>query len=149
MNRWALMNGSTVAQVIEQDSVPQVPGNWVMCGGAAPGWVRENGQFKPPRVPGWNDVDLDPRYWWIDRGPFFDRFGAKALAIVSSTDPEVQGLITLLMPRLYVDLKRADLPALLDVLVGKQLLTAQEKVAILTTPTTEDERHVRGLVQPQ
>lgn len=111
--------------------------------------------FFPPQpvvsvhVPAWADADLDPRYWWIDKGPFFDRFGAKALAIVSSTDALVQGLVTLIMPRAYIDLKRADIPSLLDALVMKGLITADEKTAVLTTQTTDYERHIKGLVQPQ
>ena len=88
-------------------------------------------------------------YWWIDVGSFFDRFGSKALSITSSTDPEVAGLVTLVVPRKYVDLQRADLPDLLDVLVRKELITEAEKATVLATPTTESERYVTGLPQPQ
>lgn len=87
-------------------------------------------------------------YWWIDIGPFFDRFGIKALDVVSSTEQQVQGLLTLILPRKYVDLKRLDLPQLLNILVAKDLITPAEKVSILTTPTTEYERHIKGLQQP-
>ncbi len=88
----------------------------------------------------------DPRLWWIDPGPFFDRFGPAAFAITSSTDPQVQGLVMLLLPRQYVDLKRPDLPQMLGLLVAKELITDDEKTVILTTPTTEYERHIKGLV---
>lgn len=97
----------------------------------------------------WSDANLDPRYFWIDPGPFFDRFGAKALAITSSTDPQAQGLVTLLLPRKYVDLKRADLPAMLDLLVAKGIITTPEKLAVLTPVTTDYERHIKGMEQPQ
>ena len=101
-----------------------------------------------PMAPSWSDPGLDPRYWWVDVGPFFDRFGAKALSITSSTDPQVQGLVSLLLPRKYVDLKRADLPSMLDILVAKSLITTADKTAVLTTPTNEYERHIKGLPQP-
>lgn len=100
----------------------------------------------PP--PMWADPALDPRYWWLDVGPFFDRFGAKSLSITSSADAQVQGIVTLCMPRQYIDLKRADLPAMLDVLVAKSLITAGEKAAVLAGPTTDYERHIKGLPQP-
>lgn len=104
------------------------------------------GAFTPQ--PQWGDATLDPRYWWINVGPFFDRFGSKALAVTSSTDPAVQGIVTLTLPREYIDLKRADLAYMLDVLVGKSIITTTEKAAIIAPPTTEYERHIKGMVQP-
>lgn len=106
--------------------------------------------FTTPVVsqPAWSDTGLDPRYWWVDVGPFFDRFGAKALAVTSSADAQVQGVVQLCMPRQYIDLKRADLPTMIDILVSKGLITAAEKTAILTTQTTDYERHIKGLPQP-
>lgn len=94
----------------------------------------------------WDDVP--PEYWHIDIGPFFDRFGQKALTITSSEDNVVKGLLTLILPRKYIDLKRADMPQMLGILVSKGLITAAEKQAVLTNPTTEYERHYKGLPQP-
>ena len=96
----------------------------------------------------WSDSSLDPSYHWVDVGPFLDRFGAKAL-LVAATDPQVQGLITLLLPRKYVDLKRADLPGTLDLLISKGLINAADKAAVLNPVTSDYERHVKGLEQPQ
>lgn len=115
-------------------------------------WRLVDGAWSPPLplpepVPiTWKDAA--PQYWWIDVGPFLDRFGAKALAITSSPDPEVQGLLSLITPRKYVDLKRADLPGLLGTLITKQLMTVEEVNAVLTKRTTDYERHVKGLPQP-
>lgn len=148
MTRWALIEGGRVSNVVEQDSSPQVAGLWVECGSAGPGWEYDGTTFSPERQPAWSDGDLDPRYFWLDVGPFFDRFGAKALAITGSTDPQVQGLVTLLLPRKYVDLKRADLPGMLDVLVSKGVITAGDKTVVLSPQTTDYERHIKGLVQP-
>lgn len=150
--RWGLIIDGKVANVVEQGVKPDIPGVWVDCGGAAIGWSYIGpGQFSDPSYkapPAWSDPGLDPRYWWIDVGPFLDRFGAKALAITGSPDQQVQGLVTLLLPRKYVDLKRADLPSMLDLLISKGIITPSEKAAVLASPTTDYERHIKGLPQP-
>jgi len=149
--RWALIEGGKVANVVEQDAQPQVPGQWVACGNAGPGWIYDGSVFSPPAqapAPQWSDPGLDVRYHWVDVGPFFDRFGAKALSITSSADAQVQGLVTLILPRKYVDLKRADLPGMLDLLVAKSLITGADKTAVLNPQTTDYERYVKGLPQP-
>jgi hypothetical protein len=94
----------------------------------------------------WDNTPAE--YWWIGVGAFFDRFGAKALAVTSSEDPVVKGLITLILPRKYVDLKREDLPVLMAVLVDKGLITEGDLDRILTAPTTDFERYISGLPQP-
>jgi len=99
-----------------------------------------------PTPPLWSQAPAE--YWFINVGAFFDRFGAKALAITSSTDPQVMGAITLILPRMFVDLRRPDLSAILDMLVSKGLITAEEKTAIISPPTTDYERHIKGLPQP-
>lgn len=111
-------------------------------GGVVVTWVSD------PSIPSWSDTDLNPQYWWINVGPFFDRFNGKAINITSSTDPVVQGLLTLTLPREYIDLNRADLAGMLDILVAKGLINGSDKTAILSPPTTEYERHIKGLVQP-
>lgn len=74
--------------------------------------------------------------WYIDVGPFFDRFGASAFTIASSEDAQVRGLMALVTPRKWIDLKRQDVSMFLDLLIGKGLITAEQKAAILTTPVT-------------
>jgi hypothetical protein len=105
--RWALINGSKVANVVTQDDQPTIPGTWIACGNAGIGWDWHGGtSFTNPSqhtAPAWTDPDLAPAYWHIDVGSFMDRFGSKALALASSSDPAVQGLITLLMPRKYIE----------------------------------------------
>ena len=54
----------------------------------------------------------------------------------------------LVTPRQYVDLQRADLAGMLDLLISKALINSADKTAILTTPTTDYERHIKGLEQP-
>lgn len=149
--RWALIQGGKVANVIEQDTMPVLSGQWVACGNAGPGWNYDGTAFSDPnaiRVPTWADADLDPRYGWLDVGPFMDRFGTKALALTSSTDPQIQGVIALVMPRKYIDLKRPDLSQMLDLLISKGAIGPADKLAVLNPVTTDAERHIKGLPQP-
>jgi len=100
-------------------------------------------------VPSWSDADLDPRYHWIDVGPFMDRFGAKAVTVAGSNDATVRGMVLLMQPRKYIDLKRADVASFIGILRdGKGLITESEANAILSPITTDAERHVKGLTQP-
>lgn len=147
--------GVVVNIIIAQPGSAALPSGAVNIESVSPspsiGWTYNGGVFTAPVVPtlSWSDPALDSRYFWIDVGPFFDRFGAKALSITGSADVQVQGLVTLLLPRKYVDLKRADLPSMLDLLVSKGLITAAEKTAVLNPITTEYERHIKGLEQPK
>jgi energy-converting hydrogenase Eha subunit C len=102
----------------------------------------------PPPPPAWDDPGLDSRYHWIDVGPFFDRFGAAALAVASSESALARGMIALVTPRQYVDLKRADVAAMVGMLVTAALIDTQLASTILDPVTTEYERHVKGLPQP-
>lgn len=111
-------------------------------GGVVNAWI------SPPPQPKWNDQNLDPRYWWINVGPFFDRFNGKAINITSSTDPVVQGLLTLVLPREYIDLKRQDLSVMMDTLIAKSLISTADKDVILNAKTTEYERFIKGMPEP-
>lgn len=125
-----------------------------------PGWRLIDEDWQAPASPPTPAPDPEPapeltwanapaEYWWIGRGAFFDRFGAKGIQITSNTDPVVQGMITLLMPRDYIDLKREDLIQSVAVLQAKGIITTAERETVLTTPTTDFERYVKGLPQPQ
>lgn len=48
--RYALINSGLVANVVEQDSTPTIPGTWVACGNAGPGWAYDGDAFTPPAV---------------------------------------------------------------------------------------------------
>lgn len=77
--------------------------------------------------------------WWIYVGPFYDRFGAQKLPILSSADPTVAAIVRDSAVRKYIDLKRAELPGTLDLLIAAGF--AIDKVAILTTPVPEADRY--------
>lgn len=100
----------------------------------------------------------DPRIWWVDTGPFRDRMGMDALAIGASTHDACKGVSSMLSDRQYVGLKDPRTAAMLDILIatnqpaanpifpGSGPMTAAKKAAILNTPTTEYERHIKGLL---
>lgn len=108
-------------------------------------------QSPPPPPP-------DPRRWWIDVGPFKDRLGADALAIAASSHDACKACIEMLNGRLYIDLAGPQVAALLGMLSatsqpaanvifsGSGPMTPAKITTITTTPTTEAERHIKGLV---
>ena len=93
------------------------------------------GQWGNPPAP------QSPTQWLIDIGPFFDRFGAARLAVLSSADPVVRALVLDTSVRKWVDLQRADVAAGIDAVIaaGVPGVNAQLKAAILTTPVTAHE----------
>ena len=115
----------------------------------------------PPvdRIYAWGDADLPPQYWWVYPGAFKDRFANDYAAIAASDHPVCKAFISLLTDRLYVDLKGA-VSQLFDALIaanqpetspyipGSSPMTAEKKAAILSSPTTDHERYVKGLAQP-
>ncbi len=99
----------------------------------------------------------DPRIWWIDLGPFKDRLGMDTLAIYASNHAACKGVVGMIEGRKYIDLKDPRIGLLMQVLIntnqpavdpvwGGSPLTDAKRIAILTTPTTEAERHIKGLV---
>lgn len=99
----------------------------------------------------------DPRMWWIDVGPFYDRFGVDALAIAASDNGACKAVQTSTGVRKYIDLKDPKVAQMIDMLIamnqpaaqpwapGSGPMTAAKKATILDTPTTEKERHIKGL----
>lgn len=79
--------------------------------------------------------------WFIDIGPFLDRFGSSKILILSSTNATVKAIITDLQVRKWVDLKRADvltaLQAIAALIPGS--LTQEQITSILSTPVGEFE----------
>lgn len=81
-----------------------------------------------------------PWLWFIDVGPFFDRFGAFKLPILTSTDPGVKALITDLQIRKWVDLQHTQVSSgLAYISTVIPALTSDIRLQILTTPVTPEE----------
>jgi hypothetical protein len=46
--RYALIQNGAVSTVVEQPNLPTIPGQWVACGDAGPGWAYNGSAFAPP-----------------------------------------------------------------------------------------------------
>lgn len=141
--RIEILDGDTVINTIEADEAfaeQQYPGAWRIAAN----------QGETP-------ASEDPRIWWVDVGPFYDRFGPDALAIAASDNGECKAVQTLTGVRKYIDLKDPRVAQMIDMLIAVQQpapaafapgsgpMTEAKKAAILNTPTTEVERHIKGL----
>lgn len=78
--------------------------------------------------------------WFIDIGPFYDRFGAAKMAVLTSTDAGVKAILSDVQIRKWIDLQRADVASSLAY-IGSVVaaLTPAIQTAILTTPVAPDE----------
>jgi hypothetical protein len=108
------------------------------------GYTWDGNTFTAPEpVP----APADPCEWLIDLGPFYDRFGAAKMAVLTSADAGVKAIIADLNIRKWVDLQRADVATGLAY-VGTHVpsVDAALQAAILTTPVTaEENRALRKL----
>ena len=78
----------------------------------------------------------------IDIGPFFDRFGASKIAVLSSTHGTVKALVQDVMSRKWVDLSRPDVAQAIDVLIALNVDAGIPalKSGILNNPVTPAEQ---------
>lgn len=77
---------------------------------------------------------------YIDIGPFFDRFGAQKIPVLSSTDATVQAILRDVQVRKWLDLNRPDVAQSLAFIGTKVAgLTPALQSAIITTPVTPEE----------
>lgn len=130
--KYAIIENGVVTNIAMADG-PLAP-NWVQSDTAGIGWTYDNGVFTAPVVPE-PPVVVDPCEWLIDIGPFFDRFGAAKLAVLTSTDATVKAILQDIQVRKWIDLKRADVASSLAY-VGTKVpaVDATLQAAILTTP---------------
>ena len=78
--------------------------------------------------------------WYIDIGPFFDRFGSAKLAVLTSTNPGVQAILKDTQVRKWLDLKLPEIAQSVDYLASVvPAVTPELKEAILTTQVAEHE----------
>lgn len=95
------------------------------------------------RVAAVQDVEpapVNPTEWLIDTGPFFDRFGASKMAVLTSTDAGVKAILSDTQVRKWIDLQRPDVAqsvAYIGTVVAA--VTPALQTAILTTPVTPEE----------
>ena len=86
----------------------------------------------PEPAPAWE--------WYIDKGPFFDRFGAAKMAVLTSSDVGVQAIIKDTQVRKWLDLKLPEIASSIAYIGTKvPALTAELQATILNTPVAEIE----------
>lgn len=86
-------------------------------------------------------VEVNPADWYINVGPFFDRFGTYKLPILASSDLLVQAIIRDASVRQYIDLRgrRAELLQAIGLLKAKGFAVSES--AILDVQPNEAEVH--------
>lgn len=112
-----------------------------------------------PQAPTW--ATASEEYFWLDIGPFQDRFGNDWPVIASSTDREcVAFKEAVISGRKYINIKDPRVADAIDMMIATNKpatwslfpdsgpLTTVKKDVILNPVTTEYERHIKGLPQP-
>jgi len=135
--RIEIMDGQTVTNVIlatPEFAEQQHPGKWRLA-------EVQDALPQEPAEPEWA--------WYLDIGPFTDRFGSKAYAVDNSTDPFVQSFNRDLSRRKWVNLRDPRVAVALNYLAGvavpgigtiaAPILTAAEVTAMLNTPVAPEE----------
>lgn len=97
---------------------------------------------------------VDPVWkWYIDIGPFFDRFGPSMMAVLLSPEPVVVAMLKNVNSRKWVDLQRPDVAAAIAYMAGQAVpglgtiatpiagVTLALMNSILTTPVADEENH--------
>ena len=85
-----------------------------------------------PTVPVWQ--------WYIDIGPFFDRFGSAKMQVLTSSDPGVQAILKDIQVRKWIDLKIPEVSQSLAYVASKIPSVTQElQESILNTPVADHE----------
>ena len=91
---------------------------------------------QPPELPPANPVWV----WYIDIGPFFDRFGTAKMAVLTSSDVSVKAILADTQVRKWIDLKRPDVvQSILYLSSVIPSITEELRDSILNTPVSEEE----------
>lgn len=128
---YQILDGQTVINTISADSA-------FMQAQYPDGNYREVEQVEPAPEP-----VVDKAQYLIDIGPFFDRFGAAKMAVLTSQDVGVKAILTDIQVRKWVDLQRTDVAQALAY-VGSVVpsVTPQMRSTIITTAVSADENMV-------
>ncbi len=105
----------------------------------AAGYTVDGANYIAPPAPPYV-APVDPCEWLIDIGPFFDRFGATKMSILTSTDAGIKAIVQDTVIRKWIDLQRTDVISALAY-IGSQIPAVDTTLqsAILTTPVAEEE----------
>lgn len=85
-------------------------------------------------------VQVNPTEWMIDIGPFFDRFGAAKMAVLTSTDLGIKAILSDTQVRKWIDLKRLDVVQSIAYIASViPSVTPALQDSIINTPVSEEE----------
>lgn len=118
-------NGNVINTILagEEYAEAMYPGHWR---------VVETPEPPAPAAPVWE--------WYIDIGPFFDRFGAAKMAVLTSVDAGVQAILKDVQIRKWLDLKLPEVTQSVQYVASKVDAVTPEIVdSILNTPVSENE----------
>ena len=105
-------------------------------------------EFAEAQFPGrWRVVEVPPEVpeppiwlWYIDIGPFFDRFGPAKMAVLTSADPGVKAILSDTQIRKWVALNATEVAQSIDYIRSKvPAVTQALRDAILFTPVKPEE----------
>lgn len=121
-----ILDGDTVINTIlasEEYAEATYPGHWR---------VVETPEPPAPSAPVWE--------WYIDIGPFFDRFGAAKMAVLTSPDAGVQAILKDTQVRKWLDLRLPEIEQSVQYVASKvPELTVQLQEQIVNTKPAEHE----------
>lgn len=156
MKRWALVNEEGIVEnVVEQDDIPEIPGDWKSSeeNNAGIGMVFDGTKFDYTQE--YKDEFLRKLSTEVPKkitiGAFKDRLGATALALSVSTDPICIAVREILLNRSVIDLGSEtirnymmllvtnNLPASNPLFPGSGPLTEERVNEILSTPASSSE----------
>ena len=85
--------------------------------------------------------------WYIDIGPFFDRFGAAKMAVLTSADVGVQAILKDTQIRKWLDLKLPEIEQSVQYIASKvpELTAALQEQIINTKPAEHENLALRKL----
>ncbi len=149
---YALIKSGTVQNVIvaDEDFIEKIISEWdhieridtpiEQALGVGIGWAWDGTKFISPPLSEPVPLEPDVWEWFIDIGPFYDRFGSAKMDVLTSQDAGVRAIISDLNVRKWVDLKRPDVAqALQYVAMAIPSVTPAMQSSILNTPVTEFE----------
>ena len=109
--------------------------------GVGIGWAWDGSNFvAPPAPPAPEPEPPKPYATFIDIGPFYDRFGAAKMAVLTSQDPAIRAILADLNIRKWIDLARPDVAQAVQY-VGSVVtqVTPEIQATILNTVTAPEE----------
>ena len=88
-------------------------------------------------------TESTPYEWYIDVGPFFDRFGNAKMSVLASSNAVARAIVTDCSIRKWIDLKHPSVASGIDALIAQGIpgLDINLRNAIINTPVSKMEQN--------